>query len=144
MLTSWANHAVVAALGFAIGMIVRVVDLVTAPEWEKAGARRPGEGFWAWMSRRPRDEQTAMTQAMRRASFAFMASILLLVLVVWLSPVELGWWTLLISALLGGLSVEGVYRLARAHKLPTALGSRFDPLPTRLPPEKTAASQEPT
>jgi hypothetical protein len=131
MLTSWANHAVIAALGLGIGMMLSILGLIAPPEFERAGkTRQPGEGFLDRVRRRQAEEQAAVTTQMKEAAGALYAFVVVLVLVVWLSPVELGWWTLLISAFLGFLFVGAVYWLARARKLPLGLFSRFDPVPT--------------
>ena len=131
MLTSWANHVVIGALGLGIGMLWRVVLLVMNPNWRAAGSspRREGESLIDWQRRRSTEQSEAMTPKMMKASLGMIAVVAILVLVVYLSPVELGWWTLWVSIGAGGLLIEGVYRLARSGRLPDDLLKRFDPVP---------------
>ena len=131
MLTSWANDVVIGALGLGIGMMLRVMSLVVTPEWQAAGLspRREGESFLAWEERRTREQNQAMTPKMQKAALGMLAMVAILVLVVYLSPVELGWWTLLVTIGAGAALIEGVYRLARSGRLPDDLLERFDPVP---------------
>jgi membrane protein required for beta-lactamase induction len=130
MLTSWANLAVIGALGLGIGMVGRLVGLVTTEDWRVAIdlPRKTGETWLQWRRRISETQTAAQTPAMNRASLSFGALIVVLVLVVILSPVELGWWELLVSLLAGVVLIEAVYRLAKAGRLPKELGSRFDPI----------------
>lgn len=56
---------------------------------------------------------------------AVIALDIVLVLTVWLSPVNLGWWTLLISFAVGWILTEIAFRLARAEKLQRLSGPSF-------------------
>ena len=64
----------------------------------------------------------------RITAFALYGLILVLVLTVWLSPVHLGWWTLVISVVVGGCFVEFLYYLARTDRLLSSGRSFLDPL----------------
>ena len=67
-------------------------------------------------------------RAFRIAAYAQVALLAVLILTVWLSPVDLGWWTLLISIGAGALLMTLAFRLARSGRLVLRSGSRFDPL----------------
>jgi hypothetical protein len=133
MLTPWANHIVLAALGLGIGTLFRLTLILTPPEFGTVlrDPERPGEG-WFERARRHSDEQKAVLERVpnaQRASLASGALIAVLVLVVVFSPVELGWWTLLAAMAAGTGLVEVVYRLARSGKIRTVGGtSKLDPL----------------
>jgi hypothetical protein len=91
-------------------------------------SRREGEGFLEGARRRS-EEQAVMTatpelRPYRFAAGALYALIAVLVLTVALSPVDLGWWTLLISVAGGWIFVELAFWLAKAGKLDVR-GPRF-------------------
>lgn len=76
----------------------------------------------------------------RLAARAQLALIAVLLLTLWLSPVELGWWTLFLSIVAGALLIELAYRLARSGRLPAGGPSLLDPLAGIEIPERARAS----
>lgn len=96
---------------------------------------REGEGLLRGVRRRQAEQQAIIVSAearpMRLAESALFALILVLVLTLWLSPVDLGWWTLALTLVAGGLLMELVFRLARANKLTPTGPSFLDPLARR-------------
>ena len=136
MLTSWANHIAIAALGGMIGTLARLQTLLLPPEWRSAGVRgrREDESYLDAVIHRSEEQSEIMSEAMatsaalRRVNYALLAVIAVLILIVAVSPVDLGWWTLAISLVVGALVIEAVYRLARAGRLTPTDRSLLDPL----------------
>jgi hypothetical protein len=137
MLSSWANAIVLVALGLGLGAVACLVQLLTPPAWESARekifrSRKTGEGRFRAFRRRA-DEQSELIniapRGFRLAFYAQGALLVVLILTVWLSPVELGWWTLLLSIGAGALLMWLVFRLARSGRLQVGgRPSRLDPL----------------
>jgi len=132
MLASWANTIVLVALGLSLGAVAMLAQLLAPPELKKIlHSRRKGEGMFRG-SRRRADEQSELMKTgprgFRLASRAQVALLVVLILTVWLSPVDLGWWTLLLSIGAGALLMGLAFRLARSGRLVVESASRFDPL----------------
>jgi hypothetical protein len=131
-LASWANTIVLVALGLCLGAVACLARLLAPPVWEDiAHSRRQGEGFFEGSRRRADEQAELMTigpRGFRLASYAQLALFLVLVLTVWVSPVELGWWTLLLSLGAGATVMWLVFRLARSGRLQEGRPSRLDPL----------------
>lgn len=132
MLASWANTIVLVALGLGLGAVACLVWLLTPPAWEDIRrSRKEGEG-WFSASRRRADEQSELIRTgprgFRLAAQAQLALLVVLILTLWLSPVELGWWTLLLSIGAGALLTWLVFRRARSGRLQVGRTSRLDPL----------------
>ena len=132
MLTSWANHIVLAALGLSLGGVARLTLILTPPAWEEIlGSRKVGEGFFRGARRRA-DEQAALVltgpRPFRLAARAQLGVLVVLVLTLWLSPAELGWWTIALSIAAGAGLVDLVYRVARSGRVRLRGPSFLDPL----------------
>ena len=132
MLADWANTIVLVALGVGLGTAATLTQLLAPPAWEEiARSRKPGEGPWQ-ASQRHADEQAELMKTAPRpfklAAQAQLALVVVLVLTIWLSPVELGWWRLLISVGAGIVVTWLAFRLARSGKLRADRPSRLDPL----------------
>ena len=132
MLADWANTVVLVALGLGLGAAATLAQLLAPPEYAAVlRSRMPGEGLLAGTRRRA-DEQGKILRsgprAFRLASQAQLAFVAVLVLTVWLSPVELGWWTLVLGVGAGVLVTSVAFRLARSGKLRVPGESRLDPL----------------
>jgi hypothetical protein len=132
VLADWANTVVLVALGLGLGTAATLTQLLAPPAMEEIlHSRTPGEGVFD-ASRRRADEQAEIMRTgprgFRLAARAQLALLVVLVLTVWLSPVELGWSTLLLSAGAGILLTWLVFRLARSGKLRADRPSRVDPL----------------
>jgi membrane protein required for beta-lactamase induction len=126
MLEDWANTIVILALGLGIGGTCSIMIHLTPQSFRDAShsSMREGEGLWE-ASRRRADEGAAImetSRGARTAALSLYALVAVLVLTVWLSPVHLGWWTLLIAIAVGIGSTEGVFQLARAQKLRPSSG----------------------
>ena len=134
MLESWANTVVIAALGGGIGATLSLVIHVAPQAWLEAGRSpaREGESYWHAAQRRAEEQQEAIRggggRPMKLTSGAAYALTGVLVLTGWLSPVHLGWWTLLLSVAAGAGFVELVFYLARTHRLHPGGPSFLDPL----------------
>lgn len=146
MLASWANHVVIAALGLGLGGVARLSIILAPPAWDEIlASRKEGEGFFRGAGRRA-DEQAELMRigprAFRLAARAQLALAAVLALTLWLSPVELGWWTLLLSVAAGALLMEFAYRLARSGRIPAGGPAFLDPLAgVELPPQSTAGDE---
>jgi hypothetical protein len=132
MLASWANTIVLVALGLGLGAVATLARLLAPPAWDEIlRSRKKGEGLFRGSTRRA-DEQVELMKTgprgFRLASRAQLALLVVLILTVWLSPVELGWWTLLLSIGAGVLLMWLAFRLARSGRLQAGSASRFDPL----------------
>ena len=132
MLAEWANTVVLVALGLGLGAAATLAQLLAPPEYEAVlRSRRPGEGILEGTRRRA-DEQGEILRTgprgFRFASQAQLAFVAVLVVTVWLSPVELGWWTLVLGVGVGVLVTSVAFRLARSGKLRVGGDSRLDPL----------------
>jgi hypothetical protein len=132
VLADWANTVVLVALGLGIGTAATLTQLLAPPALEEIiRSREPGEGLFH-ASRRRADEQaeimTTGPRGFRLAARAQLALVAVLVLSVWLSPVELDWPTLLLGVGAGVLFTWLAFRLARSGKLRADRPSRLDPL----------------
>jgi peptidoglycan/LPS O-acetylase OafA/YrhL len=130
MLESWANTIVIGALGLGIGGVTVLSGQLLPDAYEEAThSWKKGEKLIAGVRRRQEEQDMIMrspeARPARWAIGACYALVAVLVLSVWLSPVNLGWWTLLISVVAGGALVALAFRLARAHKLPHLRGPSF-------------------
>jgi hypothetical protein len=133
MLEDWANTIVICALGAAIGATASIMLRLTPQSYRDAvhSPTREGESFWQ-ASRRSADEGAQIMRTApgaRTAALSLYALAGVLVLTVWLSPVHLGWWTLLISVAVGWGATEGVFELARRQRLQPGGRSFWNPLP---------------
>ena len=123
MLEDWANTIVICALGGAIGATLSFVTHVAPAGYREAGRspRREGESYWDAAQRRAEEQrevlETTSARAMKLSTAATYGLMGVLVLTTWLSPVHLGWWTLLISIVCGAAFVELVFYLARTQRL---------------------------
>jgi len=132
VLADWANTVGLVALGLGLGTVAALVQLLAPPAWEEiARSRGPGESLFRGSMRRA-DEQSDLLKTgprgFRLAARAQLALLVVLVLTVWLSPVELGWSTLFLSAGVGILLTSLAFRLARSGRLRADRPSRLDPL----------------
>jgi hypothetical protein len=132
MLEPWANTTVIAAIGVGLGGVCALIHHVMPKAYEDVlRSRREGEGFLEGTRRRS-EEQAVMTatpelRPFRFAAGALYALVAVLVLTVILSPVDLGWWTLLISVVAGWMFVELAFGLAKAGKLEVRGPKFLDP-----------------
>lgn len=125
MLTAWANHAALVAFGLSIGVLGRVLTLLTPASAEEAlhRKRRPNEGrLEAWQHRV--DEQNVLLAEARAASASLryvnwivLLLVVVLTVMIAVSPVRLEWWWLLGSLAAGGIVAEIASRLTRAGRL---------------------------
>jgi hypothetical protein len=135
MLEDWANTIVICALGGAIGATLSFVAHVVPAGYREAGRspRLEGESYWDAAQRRAEEQrevlETASARAMKLSTAATYGLMAVLVLTTWLSPVHLGWWTLLISVACGAAFVELVFYLARTQRLhPSRRASFLKPI----------------
>jgi hypothetical protein len=132
MLSSWANTIVLVALGLGLGAVGALAQLLAPPAMERVmHSRKKGEGLFRGADRRAREQSEIIRtgpRGFRIAAYAQVALLVVLIVTVWLSPVDLGWWTLLISIGVGALLMALAFRLARSGRLVVRSGSRFDPL----------------
>ena len=107
-------------------------------------SKREGEGLWDATMRRNEEQQAVIRSAearpMRLAEMALFALIGVLVLTLWLSPVDLGWWMLALTFVAGWLLMELVFGLARSNKLTLSGPSFLDPFAGRSGDEPRSAS----
>ena len=132
MLEEWANTVVLLAMGAGVGAAATLAQVLAPPEYEDVlRSQEPGEGMLEGARRRA-DRQAEIMRAgprgFRLASQAQLAFIAVLILTVWLSPVELGWWTLALGVGAGVLVTSVAFHLARTGKLKVGRESRLDPL----------------
>jgi hypothetical protein len=132
MLESWANTIVICALGLSLGAVAGLVSRLTPTAFRDVTLTREGKGLIGYVEdvKRMTDDQQAIIRTpearpMKIAEVALFALIIVLVLTTWLSPVNLGWWTLLISFAVGWILTELAFRLARADKLQRLRGPSF-------------------
>lgn len=146
-LASWANTIVICALGLGLGATLFLTQRFTPSAFlAMAESKREREGSFRGAAigreelsylRRDRD-----AHPWRIATMAWLGLIAVLVLTLWLSPIQLGWWTLLLSVIAGTVLMEFVFRLARGGRLRVGGSSRLDPLagvgvfPERAPAER--------
>jgi hypothetical protein len=135
MLETWANTIVICALGGGIGATLSFVTHVAPAGYREAGRspRREGESYWEAAQRRAEEQrevlETTSARAMKLSAGATYGLMGMLALTTWLSPVHLGWWTLLISIACGAGFVELVFYLARTKRLrPTGRSSFLNPM----------------
>ena len=132
MLEDWANTVVLVALGLGLGAAGTLSQLLAPPTYEAVRrSRKPGEGLVEGTKRRAEEQGEILRtgpRGFRAASQAQLAFVAVLVLTVWLSPVELGWWPLALGVGAGILVTSVAFRLARSGKLQVRGTSRLDPL----------------
>jgi hypothetical protein len=134
MLESWANTIVICALGGGIGATLSFMVHVAPQGYREAGhsPAREGESIWEASQRRAEEQReiisTAEGRPMKLTAGAAYALTGVLVLTGWLSPVHLGWWTLLASIVVGACFVELIFYLARTQRLRLSGRSFLDPL----------------
>jgi VIT1/CCC1 family predicted Fe2+/Mn2+ transporter len=135
MLETWANTIVICALGGGIGATLSFMIHVAPQSYLEAGhsPAREGESYWAAAQRRAEEQReiissSAEARPMKLATAAGYGLTGVLVLTAWLSPVHLGWWTLLTSIVAGACFVELIFYLARTKRLRPSGRSFLNPL----------------
>lgn len=132
MLAGWANTVVLVALGLGLGAVATLAQLLAPPAMDEIlRSRKPGEGLFRGSTRRAEEQAEILRtgpRGFRLAARGQVVFVVVLLLTVWLSPVELGWWTLVLSVGVGVLLTSVAFRLARSGRLHVRRPSRLDPL----------------
>lgn len=134
MLSSSANAIVSCASGLGIGMILILIGRFTPTKLTEAiDSRSKTEG--RIRAARMRDEDVSYllrssdARGWRLATGALIGLTLIIVLTLWLGPVDLVWWAFLIGIFFGAFLVQLTFQRARAHQLRIKGTSRLDILP---------------
>ena len=149
MLASWANTIVLVGIGLSIGAAGAMTRILAPSSLEELYRPKPGESIFRGTMRRTEKQQEIIREAptsFRLAAYAQVALVLVLVVVLWLSPVDLGWWTLLLSIAAGALVTGGTFKLARSGRLQAAGPSFLDPIAgvdLAAEPRRSSAAERP-